>query len=41
MLGAAVEWTHKKGEYSRVLDERAVAAAVVAADEEPNSGILE
>jgi len=41
LLGAMVEWTHEKGEYPRILDDRAGAAAVVAAEEEPNSGILE
>jgi hypothetical protein len=41
LLGATVEWTHEKGEYPRILDDRAGAAAVVAAEEEPNSGILE
>jgi len=38
---ATVEQTHEKGEYPRMLDERAGATAVVAAEEEPNSGILE
>jgi hypothetical protein len=41
LLGATVERTHEKCEYPRMLDERAGAAAVVAAEEEPNSGILE
>jgi hypothetical protein len=41
LLGATVERTHEKCEYPRMLDERVGAAAVVAADEEPNSGILE
>jgi hypothetical protein len=33
LLGATVERTHEKGEYPRMLDERAGAAAVVAAEE--------
>jgi len=41
LLGATVEQTHEKSEYPRRLDERVGAAAVVAAEEEPNSGILE
>jgi len=41
LLGATVERTHEKCEYPRMLDEQAGAAAVVAAEEEPNSGILE
>ena len=41
LLGATVDLTHEQGEYPRMLDERVGAAAVVAADEEPNSGILE
>jgi len=40
-LGATVERAHEECEYPRMLDERAGAAAVVAAEEEPNSGILE
>jgi len=41
LMGAMVERTHEECEYPRMLDERAGAAAVVAAEEEPNSGILE
>jgi hypothetical protein len=41
LLGATVERTHEKGEYPRMLDERVGSAAVVAAEEEPNIGILE
>jgi len=41
LLGATVEQTHEKCEYPRILDEQAGAAVVVAAEEEPNSGILE
>ena len=41
MLGATVERTHEKCEYPHLPDEQSGAAAVVAAEEEPNSGILE
>jgi hypothetical protein len=41
LLGATVERTHEKCEYPRMQDERTGAAAVVAAEEEPNLGILE
>ena len=41
LLGATVQRTHEKCEYPRMLDERAGAAAVFAAEEEPNSGILQ
>jgi hypothetical protein len=41
LLGATVEQTQEKCEYPGMLDERAGAAAVVAAEEEPNSGKLE
>jgi hypothetical protein len=41
LLGATVQRTHEKCEYPRMLDKRAGAAAVVAAEEEPNWGILE
>jgi hypothetical protein len=40
-LGATVERTPEKCECPRMLDARAGAAAVVAAEEEPNSVILE
>jgi len=39
LLGAKVEWTDKKGEYPRMLDERAGAAAVVAAEERPHGNL--
>jgi hypothetical protein len=41
LLGATVEQTHEKWEYPHMLDEQAGAAAVVAAEEEPNPGILD
>jgi hypothetical protein len=41
LLGATVERTHEQCEYPRMLDEGAGAAAVVAGEEEPNSGIVE
>ena len=39
LLGATVERTHEKGEYPRMLDEEARAAAVVAAEERPHGNI--
>ena len=36
LLGATVERTHVKGGYPCMLDERAGAAAVVAAEERPH-----
>jgi hypothetical protein len=41
LLGATVERTHEKCEYPRMQNERAGAVALVAAEEEPNSGRLE
>jgi hypothetical protein len=41
LLGATVERTHEKHEYPRRLDESVGAAAVVTAEEEHNSSILE
>jgi len=41
VLEAMVEGPHEKCEYPRMLDERAGPAAVVAAEAEPNSCILE
>jgi len=40
LLGATVEQSHEQGEYPRKLDERAGAAAVVAAEECPLMGSL-
>ena len=31
-----MEWTHERGDYPRMLDERAGAAAVFAAEERPH-----
>jgi hypothetical protein len=39
LLGATVERTHEKGEYPRMLDEPAGAAAVVAAEERPHGNL--
>jgi len=39
LLGAMVERTRQKGEYPRMLDERAAAAAVVAAEESPHGNL--
>jgi hypothetical protein len=39
LLGAMVERTHEKGEYPRMLNERAAAAAVVAAEERPHGNL--
>jgi hypothetical protein len=39
LLGATVERTHEKCEYPRMLDERAGAAAVVAAEERPHGNL--
>jgi hypothetical protein len=41
LLQAKVERTHENGAYPRMLDEQVGAGAVVAAEEEPHSGILE
>jgi len=41
LLAARVEWTHKKCGYPRMVDKWAGAAALVAAEKEPNSGIHE
>jgi hypothetical protein len=41
LLGVTVEESQEKCEYPGRLDRRAGAAAVVAADEEPNLGIHE
>jgi len=41
MLGATVVRAREKYDYLRMLDARARAAAVVSAQEEPNSGVLE
>jgi len=39
LLGATVEQTHEKCEYPCILDERAAAAAVVAAEEHPHGNL--
>jgi len=39
LLGATVERAHEKCEYPCMLDERAGAAAVVAAEECPNGNL--
>jgi len=39
LLEATVEWTHDKGEYPRMLDERAGAAAVVVAEKRPHGNL--
>jgi hypothetical protein len=39
LLGATGQWTQKIGEYPRMLDERAAAAAAVAAEESPHENL--
>jgi len=39
LQGATLEMTHEKCEYPRMLDERAAAAAVVAAEERPHGNL--
>jgi hypothetical protein len=41
LLRPTVMQTHVKCEYARILHERSGAAAVVAAEDEPNRGILQ